>query len=495
MSYRSRQGQSVDALRAIYGNPFEGLGPPIFMKGSIIAVGTSKCTVFTETGETYCSLDWPNMDQSPSGGGCMVAPPEVGTPVILRKSPTGTVISQTLALSSPVSNNQPFSVSDSNVVNVAAGLDGPAYQNQLPNDAQPGDWVRMGNQGQKIGILEGGVALMSAAPWAAVRANQTNNTLQVFGRNLEVLTGFGRTKYTDIAGKQSFLFEGGTDRLTETGTGLENWTVRALIGGTCPGFADLQFKKTDGDNLFRAALEGDGTLNTWQAGDNNSNIDGRVTAIINNGRAVAITAGNDAIDVAESGIESYGGSLKTDISKNRTCLVGNDRTDMVMRDWIMSAGRNMRLSAGGDLKLGIPGDNAVLWNISNGSLKIDIGNVANNSGIPDKTMGGLDTTSWWGDIKLRTVSPLGKIILDTSGPAGSVLLGSIMGEAKFHTTKYEQLAALVNALLNALDTHVHPTGMGPSGTPMIPPVAATPFTSALSALVTPMMSLKVLIGA
>jgi hypothetical protein len=447
MGYRSRPDQSVDPLRALYGNPFEGAGQPSFIKGTIIDVQDCKCTVLTEAGETFCRLDWPDMNQSPSGGGCTVSPPELGTTVILRKSPTGTVISQTLALSSPSTNNQPFSVSDSNTQNVAAGLSGPAYKNILPTDAQPGDWVRIGNQGQKVGILEGGAAVLSAAPWAAVRVNQKDDTVQVLGRNLEIQTGFGQIKYRDAFGKQSFSFEGGTDRLTETGTGLENWTVRALIGGLASGFADLQFKKTDGDNLLRLVLDGDGTLNSWHANDINRNISGRVTDVIGNGRAVAIAAGDDTLDVAGSGILSYGGSLKIDASKNITHLAGNDLTAMIKRNWIVSAGQSINITASGPL--------------------------------PTQ-----------GDIMMRVMGAGSRIILDTPmAPLSSIMLGSTMGVAPFHAVKFETLSAFLSALITYIDTHMHPTGVGPSGVPIVPS------STSLSSLITPIMSLRVLIGA
>jgi hypothetical protein len=105
-----------------------------------------------------------------------------------------------------------------------------------------------------------------------------------------------------------------------------------------------------------------------------------------------------------------------------------------------------------------------------------------------KTLSGLDVTTWGlGNIQFHQVG-LGKIILDTALPMDSVLLGSIKGVAPFHAPLFETLQAFLSALITYLDTHTHPTGVGPSGVPIVPSAAT------LSSMIAPIMSQKVCIG-
>ena len=138
-------------------------------------------------------------------------------------------------------------------------------------------------------------------------------------------------------------------------------------------------------------------------------------------------------------------------------------------------------------------------NVVNGNFELSVGNPL-SGGVP-LTNSSVKATTYVGDIYLSSeisgsivLSSLAPSSLGNAGPAGiilnspQILLGGIGSSLVPYSgpgmaaCKFEALLAYVQALHSALDSHIHPTSVGPSGPP------AAPFTPILTPFVAPIAS-------
>lgn len=485
---------SLSQNKALYGSPTPARGVH-FVSGVIHAISSSKCTVLTVDGRQLL-VDWPHSQTGISGAGADIRPPEQGQQVLIQIGSGRPFIAQTQAVISPRSAaSRAFSLADTGQASSSLGAWGPMYQDMLPQDVQPGDRVQMGNQGQKIGILEGGVAVLSATPFAGVRAFQKSDTLQLFGRNTQLETGFGTLRFWDVAGKRGVDLVGGFDQKTESGTGRENWTVRMALGPNAQGMYDFGLYDRTGDPLFTQSIDTEGNHTVNQAGGFVRQLGGLLAENIAKGRSIQVQDGDDSLSVAGAWTRTVGGEASLASSGKMSLLSSSDLFSSARRDHVASVGRNATWNISGDPIQGTPASKALNINVSNGSVLMDVGNPVNLD--LQKTKSGITLQTWLGDITLQSMMT-GKVIVNTTLP-GSVLLGANAGVAPYSAVIYEQLQTFLTTLISTvmayLDTHTHGSVAPSIAPPTTPPIVpSTAMLAPLLAQMTLFKSLKVSLG-
>lgn len=489
-----RRKPKTPSRRALsLGEPFEDtdLENQWIERGNIISVNPPTCTcdVETETQGRFNGLAFPYLVQDPEGGGGRIYVPRPGQQVVVQQGLGIPFISQILPGS--VDANANTSAESALNTSPVAGQSsfsqaGPAnFAAKLPKDLLPGDYMWRGNQGQYLAVLDGGVVVMHGAPWSQIACTQQDDTTNVIGRNLNLISGFGNVRFFDEDGKCGLSVEGGTDQTLESGHGRENWTVQARVGEEAEGLVDFRINNRDGETVAKTIWKADGSIQQLSSGNLNQISDGNVALNIAGSRTTDV-GGEDVVSVSLDRTELFYGSQTTQVSQNRSAIVLNDRTDQVNRDWTMNVGRSHTLKVSGD-PLAVPGAVAADWMISNGSWIVDVGFPGSDLGAAQSSIA-FNTYMPKGSITLSSL--IDKIILDTTVPE-SVLLGSTLGVAPFHATLWEPLKLLLEQFITWAQNHVHPTGVGPSGPSTVP----FPAESVLKPMLTPIQSTKVMLGA
>jgi hypothetical protein len=493
----TRRKPKAPTRRALaYGEPWEDtdLNDQWIERGNIIAVNPTTCTcdVETETRGRFNAVPFPYLVQDPEGCGGRVYVPRVGQQVVVQQGIGAPFITLGLPTSTDVNADVGAAADFSKAATYSKGAlsfspSAPAsYAARLPRSLLPGDWMWLGNQGQHIALLDGGVAAMLASPWSQVSCSQEDDTTTVVGRNLNIVTGFGNLRFFDDSGKSGMVFEGGTDQTLESGYGRDNWTVQAKIGGDAEGLVDFRINNRDGEAVAKTVWKADGSVINMTSGDQEQKYNGNM-GLTYNGNFYRDVGGVDLLSVGLDREENFFGSQTTAVSQNRSCNVLNDRADIISRDWNMSAGRVHSLKVSGN-PTAIPPNSSVAapWSISNGSWIVDVGFPGPDLGLSESHIE-FNTYSPKGKIQLSSL--LDKISLDTYMP-DSVLLGSMMGVAVHHAVNWEPLEILLKQFITWAQNHIHPTGVGPSG----PAVVPFPAQAILEPLLVPCKNLKVMMG-
>lgn len=436
------------------------------MPGIIVRVNPlqGSCDV-SAGGNYYGNIPLPDLARDVEGSGGEFKIVRRGTPVVLRLDMGWPIIAQVL----PISTDQEavgrpsfkLDPTGSASGDLFSSDDGPTFLGRLPKDMHMGDRGWVGNQGQKLAILDGGVVSMEASPMALVEVNQDEDTLLMAGRNTRLMTGFGNIEFNDRGGKSSFVFEGGTDQITQTGAGKKNWTISAEMGGEAEGLVDFQTRNLGGQRVSSLTMNIDGSEQRYNAGNTSVAVDGAHQCTVKQGRSVFITQGSDYLEVRGAREEQIYGNYITEAFDTRFCRVGGDRRDEVMRDWNLAAMRNMKVNVSGDALQANPTTNALDFTVTNGSVLFDIGNAA--AGDFPKAMSGFKVnTHGPGNVELLATE-LGMLMIDAALPAASVYIG-----ANISTTPtapkggiFEpavlgwKFIELITRIVTAHDTHVH----------------------------------------
>jgi len=455
--------------------------------GVIVRVNPKQgsCDVASE-GCYYANVPMPGLDPDPEGSGGDYAVKKRGLPVMLRMDAGWPVISQVLpistdpsALARPRFRVDPTSSSSDELFDSA---DGPTFLGRMPRDAHMGDRVWMGNQGQHLALLEGGIATLSASPMSLVEVNQEGDTTLVAGRNTRILSGFGRMEFRDSEGKSSFLFEGGTDQLTQSGAGKENWTSHLEIGGNSEGVLDFRTQNLAGDRMTAFSIDMDGSASHYNAGNVTHSVDGIQENYVGQGRATLIQQGNDEYELSNgTRNERIYGNLTRECFDTLFCRVGSNRRDNVSSDWSIATGRNMKFNVSGDALFSNPTTNALDFTVTNGSVLFDVGNVV--AGDTGKSISGFKVnTHGLGNVELLA-KELGMAMMDAALPAASVYVGaSLPYNPKFEPAVLGwKFITLIQTIVKTYDTHVH----------MLPPPVAA--LAAFAPTLTPILPMTPLV--
>lgn len=455
-----------------------------------------KCDIYGE-GCYYSDVALPGLTTSSEGAASTIEVPKRGTPVLARVVRGIAAISQYLPVPTDTeAESKPrFSVAETQEsANFYSTNDGPTY-GRLPRGLLPGDWCKMGEEGQCFALLEGGVAKMRGSPLAQVEAIHDGDTLKLTGRNMQLLSGFGRVVFSDDGGKSAFLFEGGTDQITQVGGGEEKWQVRARVGGEAQGIADFQLLNLRGERLFSVSLSNDGSINGQRSGNTSISYGGTKTDDIKRGYSRITRTGNDSLRVADGNrIEWVGGNHQSEIFGTRDILISGSRHDNIRNTWGISVGRTMSFNISG-APIPVPIiSKALSYEVTNGDVVFKIGDPLAGDLQSALSSFRVNVKSQGGQIDLQT-GPTGLIWIDSGLPVGSIMIGGSMTSPAIEPAVLGiQLIKLLTQLATYYDTHQHipppPLSMfGPVMTP-IPPMYGATVASAAPTLV----SKKVLIG-
>lgn len=453
--------------RIISGDNLHGSSGGRFRKGTIGTIVSYQADRYTATIKTDRQgppiTGVPRLRSSPGD----IAPLTPGTQVLISEEYGQPVIMGVLATPSGNNDDAPnFSITD------ASGFGGQGDDRSTsdvgnfrefsePTDLMPGDWVKIGEDGNAIGVLGGGVNVIRSSPMAQIRTYLLNDLVELISRNYRHITDMGEFNITNNDGRLNLSFRGSTDQRSEAGPDEEKWTIKLDIGSEGDVF-NLEFTTPAGQTLFKFHVDAEGHAEIY-------GIDGvdilsgnkseRGHAEEHTGNSKQTVLGNHARNVDGNRNLKIKGNHTKDISGDHEVSVSNDARLQVLRDLALSSGRSILVSAQGPV---IPGGTALTFDVENGDCILDIGSFTS-------PLSGLGVSTYTGDIDFESVlggnfnveTLLGKISTrslgfkaSTLGIPDSVVLG---GEALVsHVVKWEELILYLNALHLALDTHIHP---------------------------------------
>lgn len=429
---------------------------------------TYTCDVKTERGQYYGSLPWPRIFMSPDGMAGDVSVPMRGQTLAIHNELTEPQLSFTiphrLDVTTPpgehriVHGSTPVGGQDG--VYTATGRQD--YRGGMPADLLPGDWARVGSQGNLVAVLEGGTTVLKASELSKVIANSVGDLLQLIGRNTDLYSDFGEIRFRNQDGRVSMSLRGGSQQTTETHTEQEKFTIRADLGHTGE-LVDFRITDTKGRTIAQSHWKPDGTVERYA--------DKALHEVVGTSYTFETTdkdetiSGSYTFTVGSNVNGTVGGSLNQQVQGNVEFTSGNDTVLTGNRDTVIAAGRFFNVAVSGSAT-NLPGATAYSTVVTNGSYVIDIGNPA--AGDIQAALSGFQLTTYLGDIQFG--STLGKVKIRTTLPA-SVEVGGQQGT--FSAMLFELFEVWATAFGTAIDTHTHGTSVGPTTPPVVPPYAST----------------------
>jgi hypothetical protein len=412
-------------------------------------------------------LAWPSSSYDPVSGAGEISVPK-----------RGMIISVHYELGEPtVSFSQPVPQAGNTIPSTSAtaapqiGGDDGTYANQghsnfrgvRPPDVLPGDWIRMGSQGNLVGVMEGGLTLLKASELAQVVASRTNDLLRLIGRNMDILTDFGEFRFTNKNGNCSMQMRAGSKQTTQTSPLKENYTIRADLGDTGQ-LVNFRVTDPDGHTLSSVNMDPNGSVTRTAAGDTLDTVFGKQTERVDGDREFSM--GGDLT-------EYIFGNASERVSANKTVQAGadvmlqsgNDTGVFSNRDISIGASRNMTVAVSGDTSA-ISGVNALEWTVNNGSVEFNIGDPS--AGDTGGARSGWTVMTNTGNMLFSTNG--GNFIVDTTTP-NSVWLGG--SEPLYHAAVYEMFQVFISTMGALIDSHTHLSPAGPTSPPVVPPYSTS----------------------
>ncbi len=369
-------GKNNHKAARLRGHPDPGTRDEHSSPGTIIAVFPEDyaCRVRDDLKGATHDVAVPGLIQDSEGGGGEVSIPRVGQRVEIKfGSGIRPRISRYIAesIDALTTESQTPALFEKEQTNLNLFGNAPtSFRGFMPTGLLSGDWCRMGNLGQHIGLFDGAVATLHGSKWAQVRAigGKGADTLELWGRRTKMFTDFGNIEFGSDGGKAYVTLDGGTDQTLETGE--ENWTIRAAIGKG-EGLANFAILDRDGDPVYKTVIGADGTVTKSMSGDMGQVFTGDQSVVYEKAFSRSVLDGNDTVSVAGNRIEDYAGSQETVVHQNQYVNVLSDASKIVEGN-DFTACKTHDLAVTGRLEA-IPDDPAATWKVSNGSLDIHIG--------------------------------------------------------------------------------------------------------------------------
>jgi hypothetical protein len=337
----------------------------------------------------------------------------------------------------------------------------------MPKDVLPGDALQVGDLGQMIGLLSGGVVVVKANELAQIIASQARNLLRLVGQNFQLYTGAGVLDFVTDEGKTSMLRRVGADYEPESSPDSENYRIRCELGHD----GELvDFRVTDGKGraLYRHHVDPDGRVEAEARRKTEIITEDRRTEI---GGADRVYTGSDLeVSVGGSSVETVGGAKGIDATGALKLQAGGDAAMTAMHDLFLTAARNAAVTVTGSL---VGSDPALLFTIANGDVFFNVGSFV--SGDTQVRKSGFRVNTASGDITLDSV--LGQIELN-AGP-GMTKIGGAAGVGPYSALLYEVFEGFMELFGNLIDTHTHTIpslGGTPTGPPLIPPYLSSRYS-------------------
>lgn len=455
---------------------------------------TFASTVKTERGRVLRGV--PCLRSSPGE----IAPLPVGTEVLVSYDWGMPIILGCLSLPTTDNTNTPtHSVTDidgygGQGLNKSTLPEGNYRRPGEPTDLIPGDWAKVGAEGNTVALLGGGSTVLKSGPLSQIRTHLINDLVEIISRNYRHITDMGEFNVTNDDGRINMSFRGASDQRNEAGPDEEHWTIRMDMGSVGDIF-NLEFTTTKGQTLFKFHVDASGHCEIYGVNGVNiasgSRYKGKHVEE-HTGDSEKSVGGNQSTAVQGAATRSYGGTVKEAIGGNYECSVNNDWRQIAIRDIALSSGRVLSVNALGNL---IPTGPSASFDFQNGNWEVNLGNPLS---IPSTS--GFNMTAHNSDIKHEVIG-LGNIVnetaigtitnsslahfINTHSIPNSIVLGGSFAPFMEHVVKWESLVLYLNALHMALATHVHPIPSTATAGP-IPVIGATappvPVFQALTAM-------------
>lgn len=287
-----------------------------------------------------------------------------------------------------------------------------------PRDMGANDWAQVGEEGNLLAVLGGGVNVMKSSSLAQIRTYLLNDLVEVISRNFRHVTDMGVSEVKNDGGRITWSFRGGADQLTEAGADQENWTIRLDLGAEGDIFR-FELTQADGSTNFKFHVNNEGKLTVYaaQGMEENCGADRREVTI---GNRLQDTKGDENLTVRNNQSERINGTRETVVAMSDTLNVGNDRTTSIQRHLTETiGGKHEEKVVGGNVALMKPGDLARETTL-NAGWKVDIGNPL--SGANPVALAGFKLSTFMGDIENKVVTK------------GNLLYSTLLGNATLETT-------------------------------------------------------------
>jgi hypothetical protein len=299
--------------------------------------------------------------------------------------------------------------------------------NSTPRDLSPNDSVEIGPMGNVMGVLDGGVNVMKSTDFAQIRTHLVNDLVEILSDKFRHFTSMGFSEVKNDGGRASYVFRGGTDQLHEAGSDQENWTIRLDLGGTGDLFK-FELTEPDGTAVFRIHVTPDGKADlyaakgfNWKEGEQGTKKSLKDEETEVKGAVKRTIGGEETRKVR--------GARKTSVSSNDSKSVGNDGVESYFRHFTKSVGGDAKYTfIGGNPAVAKPTNEALTYEIVNGSWKVNIGDPL--SGGSPAAVAGFDLQTFLGSIGMK-VKTAGNV--DFSTELGNATLETQVGLATLKT--------------------------------------------------------------
>lgn len=373
-------------------------------------------------------------------------------------------------------------------------------------DAGRGDWLLNSSDGNGLAVLEGGVNIFKAGDLSQILGFKLGDLIRIVAQNFELFTGMGELRVTTENKKSKIEFKGSTEAEDAHPT-REQWNIESGLGGDANLFY-LRFLDS-GSGAVKAGItvtkDGDILIEGRTVSERQSSVS---TSSVKVKQAETTTV--RASDEKTVGLDYNRKASNINLEASSSISNKAANTFSVTASDVSTTASHLSVETVQGFRpekdgIAVPGFFAAKTvNVSNGNFELSVGNPL-SGGVP-LLNSSIKATTYTGDIYLSS-DIAGSIVLSSrlpsvlgnAGPAGIILnsphvhLGGF-GEPiapyfpGMAACKFEALLAYVEALHAALDSHIHPTSVGPSG----PPVA--PFTPVLTPFVAPIASTSVRIA-
>lgn len=443
------------------GRPTRGTTPEM---GTVTSVDTER---YAYSVRTMAGQNLPGLQRKRSSPSDLAVLP-VGTTVLVRFDLNFAYIDGVLSMPAEEATDTGIPVTGGSEASVNALTQnyatGTFRSNGEPSDLVAGDDVRGNASGARVGVLEGGIAVLMGSLLSQIRAHSLRNLIEIIARNYRMVTDMGEFKIDNRDGRVNMSFRGASDQASESGATEQNWTIRMDLGAIGDLF-NFELTTPEGQILFKLHVDSNGRCNIFgldgvvlQSGARS----GEPAVTEQGGNSRDIVRGDRAVETGGNASSVVEGDNVRTVDGNELTSIGNDSATSTVRDYSVAAGRDVLVTAGG----------RHTTTVNDGDCKTTVGQATKPNGkYTVETLRGriLLKSLQGGNIDLETLSGQAKvsarkIMLNATG-ADSVVLG---GEALVaHLARFEQLEILVNALFTHFDAHTHPTPSGASGIPTV----------------------------
>ena len=370
-------------------------------------------------------------------------------------------------------------------------------------DLEEDEWGRAGPEKNYIAVLRAGISQLFGSDAAQVLTAGLDHLVKIVSKDFQHISSIGNLSISNVDGKNRLEFNAGVDQFSETGGDEDSWTFRLKIGDTDKGIFNLRVTTVYDRTVAEVDISQDGRVTIFGE---------RGVDIINVGPRKEEIGGNYVTRISGDRKEYIEQASVVTIDSSRKTTVGGNEERNVSNDEVLNIGRHQSLNVGGNISQTITGGTALeakptnvafAQDVINGSYVLNVGNPLVGAVPTAKAGYNLFVHNGAVTIGEDPMQPAVKaaVNLNTLQPRSICLGGMVPGShvksglnpGVFTAMLYEPFQAMMQTLITLLDSHTHNTAWGPSGPAMAPAPAG--FNSSVSSLVTPIKSLRVLIGA